>query len=435
MAALIAAAATAGGAAAAQVLYVPVPATSQLGSAPQVRLSLANPSAAARRCGAVFVPAGLDGTAPGRPQQTTVPAGGSAFFDATPLLSGAGLLQLSGAPQVFASAELTVPASGGAADLMLPVLSSADATAAGNVAVVQGLRRGDDGTLSNLELVNLGKSLAQCSIGLVASNGARVGSATVTVPPLSLRSFADVLKGTGASADAVAQVSCDQSFYPYAILATPDPARLRLIAPSPSLGSGGSGSGSGGQPPPPGTPGQPVSITRGGVFFAPSAGSSALDVPVPLTPNGTYGVATIEFDMLVGPFTPHYTAILALVRTGTRVTRTLYFGFDIRGNVGKTFIDLGVPVLEPAIKAGFPWTVGVQYHLKLTYDVVQKQITLQVFGGGTLLDQVQGANFNWDLSDNGQGVKLAFGLPGIADAAYFPPPPGWIFSNLSATFR
>jgi hypothetical protein len=429
------------GAAAAQVLYVPVPSTGAFGQSPQVRLSFANPSGADRRCGTVFIPAGHDGSAPGRPRQTTVPAGGTAFFDGTALISGAGLLQLSGAPQVFAGAELSLQLPGGAAELALPVLSGANVVAAHNLAVVQGLRRGDDGALSNLELVNFGQQLAQCSVSLVAADGTGVGAATVTVPPVSMRSFPDVLKGAGAvanvAADVAAHVTCDQGFYPYAVVYTPNPAALRLVGPAPALGAGigGSGNNGGGGPPPSqGPPAQPIAITRGGVFFAPGFGNSALDVPVPLTLNAAYSVATMEFDMLVGPFTPHYTTILALVRTGSRTTRTLYFGFDIRGNVGKTFIDLGVPVLEPAIKAGFPWAVGVQYHIKLTYDVVQKQITLDVFSGGTQVDHVQGGNFNWDLSDNGQGVRLAFGLPGVADGAYFPPL-GWVFSNLSASFR
>ena len=359
------------GAAAAQVLYVPVPSTSAFGQAPQVRLSFANPSGADRRCGTVFIPAGHDGSAPGRPRRTTVPAGGTAFFDGTALVSGAGLLQLSGAPQVFAGAELSLALPGGTADLALPVLSSANVVAAHNLAVVQGLRRGDDGAFSNLELVNFGQQLAQCSVSLVAADGSGAGAATVTVPPVSMRSFPDVLKGAGgAVADVAAQVSCDQGFYPYAVIYTPNPSALRLVGPAPALGAGIGGSGSsgggGGPPPSQGPPPQPVAISRGGVFFAPAGGNSALDVPVPLTLNAAYSVATMEFDMLVGPFTPHYTTILALVRTGSRTTRTLYFGFDIRGNVGKTFIDLGVPVLEPAIKAGFPWAVGVQYHIKLT---------------------------------------------------------------------
>jgi hypothetical protein len=427
------------GAAAAQALFVPIPSTSALGQAPQVRFSFANPSAAARHFGTFFVPAGEDGTTlGGSPRQTGVPAGGSVAIDGTSLISGAGLLQISGAPEIFASAELTLSLPGGSSDFSLPVLSTADVVAANSMAVVQGLRRSDSGGFSNLELVNFSKKLSQCSVSLVASDGSQAEApAIVTVPPMAMRSFGDVLSGAANPniSDVSAQVSCDQGFYAYAMVYSTSPSLLRFVAAAPAIaaGIGGTG-GTGGPPPPHGTPGLPVSVSRGGIFFAPASGNSVLDIPVPLTLKGYYSVATMEFDMLVGPFTPHYTTILALVRTGTRTTRTLYFGFDIRGNVGKTFIDLGVPVLEPAIKAGFPWTVGVQYHIKITYDVVQKLFTLQVFSGGTQVDEVQGANFNWDLSDNGQGVDLAFGLPGVADSAYYPPL-GWVFSNLSANFQ
>ena len=428
-----------GGVAAAQILYVPVPDTSALKAGPQLTFWFSNTTTSTHHATMSFVPEGQDGSTPPSPALEGVNAGATTVVDASPLAPGPGLLAVGGAPELIGNAQLAVSLSGGSSSLALPLIGQANQIAAKSSALVQGLRRSAGGGFSNLEIVNVGKQSTQCSVALFNTDGTEAApGGTISVPPLSMRSFADVLAaGSNPNAsDVTAQISCDQAFYPYATIFSPSPAVFQITGPSLAVsnGVGGkTGGGGGGNPPPTYPPGQPVTVTRSGIFFSPVAGNSVLPITIPVTPGGSYSVATVQFDMLVGAFTPHYTAIAALVRPGTsRNNRTLYYGFDIRGNVGRTFIDLGVVGLEPALKSSYPWTVGQLYHIKITYDVVQKLFTLQVSQGGVQEDQVQGANFNWDLRDTGTGLEISFGLPGVADDAYFPPL-GWVFSNFSVS--
>jgi hypothetical protein len=175
-----------------------------------------------------------------------------------------------------------------------------------------------------------------------------------------------------------------------------------------------------------------VSVERAGVFFVPVANASDLDVPIPLVPGKAYRKAVIEFDLTTATFSPVFDSIVGFLRPGTsRDNRTLYFGFNIRGTRGRTFIDLGVPVLEPAIKASYKWLQKTQYHIKIVYDVQAKAMSLQAIQNGQVVHTAAGGIYNLDLSDQGAGVFLKFGLPGIADQAYFPPI-GWTFANLKA---
>jgi hypothetical protein len=425
----------------AQTLYVPVPDASALQATPQITLRLNNASAATRHANVSFVEEGQSGSAPGVTHALGVAANGASVADGSSLVSGAGLLVISGSPQVTATVEYSIANSAGGSDFFLPVIGEANQIAAKSTALVAGLERATGGGFANLEIVNLGSASTQCSVSLVNLDGSPAAAgATVTLPPVSMTSFTDVLSGSANPnpSNVTAEVTCDQAFYPYATIYSPSPAAFHIAVPSTTVGTGvgGSNTSSGGGTTSPGQPtfppGAAVSVRRSGVFFAPVDSSlSALDIPIPVTPNGSYSQATVEFDMVVGAFTPHYTAIAALLRPGSsRNNRTLYFGFDIRGNVGRTFIDLGVVGLEPAIKSSYPWTEGSQYHIKLVYDVVQKILTLSIFQDGSQQAQVHGANFNWDLRDTGKGMQVQFGLPGVADGAYFPPI-GWIFSNLS----
>jgi hypothetical protein len=175
-----------------------------------------------------------------------------------------------------------------------------------------------------------------------------------------------------------------------------------------------------------------VIVERSGVFFTPVANASVLDIPVPLVPGRGYRKATIDFDMTTATFSPVFDSIVGFLRPGTtRDDRTLYFGFNIRGGRGRTFIDLGVPVLEPAIKANYAWKQRTQYHIRIVYDVVAKNMVLQALQNGQIVHTAAGGIFNLDLSDQGTGVLLKFGLPGVSDLAYFPPL-GWTFANLRA---
>jgi hypothetical protein len=312
----------------------------------------------------------------------------------------------------------------------VPPISSTNLIRAGQTADLQGLERSETGPRTNLGIVNLGHRATQCTIRASRLNGAPLGDgATVTLQPLSLRRFEDALAtlGAGAIADARVAVSCADPFWTFAeILGAAVPSAV-LVTPTVSLDSSLAPPGT--TPPPAGSP---VVVERSGDFFVPVPGASALDVPIPLAAGQAYRRAIIELDMRTNTFAPVFDSIVGLVRPGTSIeNRILYFGFHIRGRRSRTFIDLGVPVLEPAIRADYRWTEQTLYRVRIVYDVQARTITLQALQNGQVVHTATGGIFNLDLSDNGNGMVLKFGLPGIADNAYFPPF-NWTFSNLRA---
>lgn len=417
-------------------VYIPVTSRTVGTTTYVTRLWLSNPGAASRRFSVLFLPANTDGTARSglTPQSFTLAPGGTLLLSGLAPSGASGLLELTGAPQVLATARLdAVDPLHTLGSAYVPAISSKNLVARNGSADLLGLERGTTGPVTHLGVVNLGQQAAQCTVRVSRVNGTPVGDAAiVSVPPVSLRRFEDALGllGVTAIADARAGISCDQDFSAFAEVVGAAAPAVVVVTPSLSLDSTLAPPGSTPPPPPPAT--GTVLVERTGVFFIPAANASVLDVPVPLVPGTAYKRATIDFDMTTAGFSPVFDSILGFLRPGTsRDDRTLYFGFNIRGSRRRTFIDLGVPVLEPAIKATYDWRERTAYHIRIVYDVQARTLVLQALQNGVVVHSASGAIFNVDLSDNGTGVLLKFGLPGVSDLAYFPPI-GWTFANLRA---
>lgn len=417
-------------------VYVPVASNITVGGQTYTtRVWLSNPGTASRRFTLLFLSAGSDGTSRTgvTPQSFTLAAGGTLLLGNLAPAGSRGLLEVTGAPQILVTARLDAvdPLRGVTTSAHVPAISSANLIRAGQTADLQGLERSETGPRTNLGVVNLGHRATQCTIRASRLNGAALGDpATVTLQPLSLRRFEDALAalGAGAVADARVAVSCADPFWTFAEILSPAVPSAVLVTPAVSLDSTLAPPGSGPAP----NPGSAVVVERPGTFFIPVPGASALDVPIPLASGQAYRRATIEFDLQTNTFAPVFDSIVGLLRPGATIAdRTLYFGFHIRGRRNRTFIDLGVPVLEPAIRGDFPWREQTLYRIRIVYDVQVRTITLQALQNGQVVHTVTGGIFNLDLSDNGAGMVLKFGLPAIADNAYFPPF-NWTFSNLRA---
>lgn len=417
-------------------VYIPVTSNRTVGTITYgTRLWLANPGTVTRRFSVLFLPAGSDGTVRTglTPQSFTMAPGGTLLLTNLAPDGASGLLEITGAPQVLATARLDAadPLRTVGSSASVPAISSKNLVARNGTADLLGVERGATGPVTNLALINLGQQPAQCTVRASRVNGDAIAdAATVVVAPVSERRFEDALGTLGVTAvsDARLSVSCNQDFWAFAeVLGTVVPGVV-VVTPTVSLDSTLA-------PPGSATSTGTVVVERSGAFFVPVAGLSDLDVPVPVVPGTAYRKATIDFDMTIATFSPVFDSILGLLRPGpTREERTLYFGFNIRGTRGRTFIDLGVPVLEPAIKASYRWQQHALYHIKIVYDAQARNMVLQALQNGQVVHSAAGGVYNFDLSDQATGLVLKFGLPGIADEAYFPPL-GWTFANLRAALE
>jgi hypothetical protein len=298
----------------------------------------------------------------------------------------------------------------------LPVITDDNWFKKNETAHLQNLTRNAKGH-ANIEIMNFGTQAAACSVQLRRPKGSPFGNpTTVTLLPVSHEivedAFADVVTVGGGLR---AEVECDQPFYAYGTFVGTDRGNFRLLYPLSA-------------PSAPVT--ETLNVIRNGVFFVPEAGASDLDLALPLVAGRAYRKVSIDFDVFVKKFTPIFTGLVGMVHAGgPRFGKTLYFGTFVRGARAKTLIDLGSPVVEPALRISSPWKEGTIHHVSLVYDTEGATTQMKVTQNGKTVMDATGGAYNLDIADRGQPVRVVFGLGGVADGAYYPPI-GWRFSNL-----
>jgi hypothetical protein len=376
----------------------------------------------------------------------------------------AGMLLVSGAPQLVVSARLESFGLGGAlASANLPAITGRQVAVADSTLLLQGLARRADGLVTSIHVVNAAEQAATCVLKAFRKNGQQIEqNMNITNKALSLRSFDDAFNALGVPelADARFTVSCNKPFYAFARVQKPGTAELEVVTPSvtvgraPALAEDASDLPKGDAYPEP----DESALDAASVQITPSDvaadGTFTLNVPgeflrarpassfkhytLPLRPGLEYGKAEVEFDLELGKWrTPLFHGIMGFKRNDPdRHQRVLYTGLILRGSNGfKTILDIGK---DPRTGEGElvksntgPWRERTKFHLKYTYDTVDRRVTLQVWKGAQLVQTLAGEINNRDLRSLGQGreVTLDFGMTGVADFAYFPPV-GWVYSNL-----
>jgi hypothetical protein len=340
-------------------------------------------------------------------------------FNVSPFIDGTGMLRLDGDGGIeVRTGVLFLERGNDTLTWAMPVLSEANWYQPGETAFLQNLSRSASGH-ANIEIMNFAPAAAVCQVTLLRPKGSPLAPAeTVALLPVSHRIVEDpfdAVLSVPSAAGLRAQVTCNQPFYAYGTFVGADARTFRMLY---ALDG------------PPVAPVETVSLDRPGVFFAPAPGRSALDLALPLVPGRGYRAATIDFDVRISKFTTHFTGLLGMFHTGgARFNKTLYFGSFVRGLRSRTLVDQGSAVVEPALKFGTGWKEGATHHVKIVYDTESAIVRMQVTRNDAVIADVTGSAFNLDLADRGNPVRLAFGLPGVADGAYWPPN-GWKFSNL-----
>lgn len=341
-------------------------------------------------------------------------------FNATRHIGDVGMLRIENDPGPnVAGGSLLFDDGPNSQAWAVPVLNQSNWFEGGETAYIQGLRRTRTGH-ANLEIMNFAPRLNSCDIQLIRPKGTPIGAPlTVALLPVSHRLIEDPIQGAIAGATAAglrATVTCEEPFYAYGTFVDPDPGEFRFHYPLSA-------------PPTPGV--ETLAINRPGTFFAPRQGNSALVIDLPLVKDVAYRKVTVDFDVRISKFTPIFTGIVGMShKGGQRFNRTLYFGTFARGGRSRSLFDLGSPVVEPSLRVATGWREGATHHMTIVYDTENATSSFKVTRGDTVLTNVVGSAYNLDLAHRGDNpVKLTFGLPGVADNAFFPPL-GWKFSNL-----
>ena len=420
-------------------VYIPV--LDRAGATTEVYI--ANSGLLERRYTTFFIPAGTNGsTRPAAPVTRTIVLGGR-----TTRISGIttpgqlGLLEIDAAPQLAIDARLRNPNSDGAPILYtnVPVISSSNALTPNSIAHLLGLSRNNSGAFTDLGVVNLTTQGAVCSVSFYRASGSQIGgTATVDVALLSLRNFGDALGLLGESqvVDARAAVTCDRQFYAYAGVYSPETTSLSFMTPA---GTGASTLGSGGGPTTPPPAGNAIVFTRDGSIHTPRPGSETSSFVVPVSGALSLRRMVIEWDVTPGPFTAGKEDkghSLIWVHRGKFRSNTIAnanaFGSPRNEIKNTTNVDVPPAGLVQQ-QAPFILQQGQTYRLRYVYDAENRQATLTVSSGGTVLTTlVQAATAaNGRLSIPATGFFVQFGHTAAQAAEGFEfPTYNWNYANL-----
>lgn len=404
----------------AETVYIPIP---TLNSAkPMTLIEVAKTNGGPQTLNVAFIPTGRTGADVTETSRNVNNYFRPNVYNPTGLISGAGMLKITN-PEGIETVVAAVSLDKRSEDThwRLPIVSAADPFKAGETAYLENLERSARGA-TNVEIMNLGQAPATCQITLKRPRGTVIGTPITTpLPILSHKVITDVLAGrlgVASAAGVKAEVTCNRPFYAYGTYIDTDPLNYRLLYPLD-------------QPATPYVAADTVTLNRSGNFFTPVTGDSELQIDLPLVPDRSYRKAEIEFDLYIDSFSPVFNGIFGFFHPGgPRFGKTLYYGVNIRGLRSRTLLDLGTPAIESAPKRNSPFKEKRTYHIRIDYDTQAAMITFTAREkGGPLIVYAQSGAFNLDLADRGSPVKLAFGLRGVADNAYFPPI-GWKYSNL-----
>jgi hypothetical protein len=375
--------------AAAGVVYVPLPGVETVGDAQwQPTVVVANSAAAEEEFQRLFLAADTDGTDRAS-DPATQPLGAGLTTSLAPA-NEAGLLELEGPDPVAFSAKLVRSGDPDSAGVYLPVLSSENLFAAGDVAAVQGIRRGET-VATDWLLVNLGHGAAQCTLRSFGRTGGLIGAAvTVPMPPLALRRYADFLDmlGIGLAGTVRVEATCNQPFYTFAL--TRDAANGEVAF----LGPSGKGDSTLRLPGEEGCPAEAACFAVPGVVHSPTVARPVQRITFPVPP-GNYRRIHYEMDVTHGGWFDANPAGLHMLFWLVKNRNFYMYGYgNFQGpNNNRILFRHGVELTHPEkIKILKPFAAqpGHTYHLDYTYDTELDFLELVVSEGGEERARVRG---------------------------------------------
>lgn len=420
-------------------VYVPVLDRNGSGaSTHSTEVWLSNSGTQERRYGALFLPAGTDGTKRSAPSPKLSLLGGRTSKLIGISTPGApGLLEIEAGTQVLVHARLAnAPASGFSGYTEVPVISSDNALAAGTAAHLQGLLRDTSGAYTDLDIVNLANLAASCTIQLFRADGTQIGAtATVSVQPLSMRHFGDALGTLGATAvaDARAQVSCNQLFFAFAPVFNPARTLLSLVTPSASGASTLAG------PTGPGPAPGAIVFERTGQVHQPTVGNEIKILTVPVSQALALKRFIVEWDVVPGPWTatkPEGNHNLIWIHRGKYRSNTLAnvntFGPPRSQIKNAQNLDMAAKALTMQ-EVPMVFQQGVSYHIRYVYDAETNRITMTVTSGGATVSTLEmaGSVPGKVINVPATGLIVQFGHTAAQAAGGIEfPTYGWVYSNL-----
>jgi hypothetical protein len=210
------------------------------GTVYSTRVWVSNTGASTRRWTATYIAPVADGTQSAAGDSIAVNPGATVQVTGLAPNGQAGMLLISGAPQLLVTARLEATGADGAprAAVAGPLVRGRDLAAANSTVELHGLSNRPGGLITDFHLINASRTPSQCQVDPFRADGSRITDTIVLkMPALSVRVFEkalDILKATNLD-DARFAVTCDQDFYTYARIYKPGSAELNIMRPADAL--------------------------------------------------------------------------------------------------------------------------------------------------------------------------------------------------------
>lgn len=388
----------------------------------------------------LFIPAQKDGTAYDRETEMTelvVPPRGTLKVDDIVPRGRRGMVEVSADEEVSITARLIGESPNGATTLGvdLPVVTSRNAVSAGRTTVLPGLSRVDGMVVSDFFLLNLSVKRSQCAVEVFKRGGTPVTDQTISVPPLSVFPYDDVLALLGLLdvADTSIAVTCDELSHPFATVHKLDTAELLYIAPA------GGGSSTLDPFPANNCPDDALINLEGTVHVATQNNARKL-IFADTTPGAVYSRLSLTMEFTHGGW--HQRSgdnhnVFWLNRT--EQWRSNVFGYLNLWGPNRNFAKLTTNVSLPAtvlqtVQKGAIFQEGVTYSVSYVYDTATNFIeaVISVKGGEEVVRLQDKPTVKKIVADDRFMVGLGHGTqehgPEVAGI-------GWTFSNLCVTLE
>jgi hypothetical protein len=359
---------------------------------------------------------------------STVPADRAIYLEKVAAVGETGLLAVDASPELAISAWIKSTRGKRVFYAGLPVITAENQIAAGSATYLNGVGRDGSRDVTQLALVNLGETAAQCQVDVVALDGSLVRNAgSVEVAAKSMSRFEDAL-GLRGEAAATARVMCDQPFYALAAMLDSKTSEVSFVNPADAIEKVKARKAAA-------TP-NVITFTQSGNFHlaTKTTPKKILRIPVPKQLNASR--VSAEFDVVAGPWNPRLKKgahNLIFFHRGRFRSNTLanVNAFGPSNNNFKSAQNLDLPArYSTSAKVAFAFQQGQTYHVSILYSAVDNKVTYGIYQGGKLVKggQYDGSARNRLITVPGTGLVAEFGnynnqeLPEVSSL-------GWKFAN------
>jgi hypothetical protein len=414
----------------ADTVFIPVVEPVNAAGAPlATQLWISNFDGVERPYATAFFQADRAGAAPKAAASSTVPADRAVYLEKVAAVGETGLLAVDASPELAISAWIKSTHGKRVFYAGLPVITAENQLAAGTATYLNGVGRDGSRDVTQLALVNLGETAAQCQVDVVALDGSLVRNAgSVEVAAKSMSRFEDAL-GLRGEAATTARVACDQPFYALAAMVDSKTSEVSFVNPADAIEKVQARKASA-------TTNPVITFSQSGNFHLATKTDpkKILRIPVPKQLNASR--VSAEFDVVAGPWNPRLKKgahNLIFFHRGRFRSNTLanVNAFGPNNNNFKSAQNLDLPArYSTSAKVGFAFQQGQTYHVSILYSAADNKVTYGIYQNGSLVKggQYDGSARNRLITVPGTGLVAEFGnynnqeLPEVSSL-------GWRFAN------